>query len=70
MPCGFDDDLWNAAKEEAKQILAERARLRGIMPYSELAQAVTTITFDQGDHDSTGGFWARSRLRSTELVVE
>lgn len=40
---GFDIDDWNAAKEEMRQALIERARLRGMIPYSELVDQVTTI---------------------------
>jgi hypothetical protein len=49
MPYGFDDTAWNAAKEEAKEILAGRARLRGMMAYSDLAQQITALNFDAGD---------------------
>lgn len=49
MPHGFDDAAWDAAKAEAKEILAERASLRGMMAYSDLAQQVTALNFDAGD---------------------
>jgi len=49
MPYGYDDTLWNAAKREAKEILAERARVRGMIPYSELVSRIQAISF--GPHD-------------------
>ena len=49
MPYGFDDAAWDAAKAEAKEILAERARVRGMMPYSELADRITALSFDYSD---------------------
>ncbi|MCK4283658.1 MAG: hypothetical protein KAX44_05025 [Candidatus Brocadiae bacterium] len=50
MPHGHDDAVWNAAKREAKEILAERARVRGMIPYSELVSRIQSISF--GPHDS------------------
>ena len=49
MPQGYDDAVWNAAKREAKEILAERARVRGMIPYSELTSRIQAISF--GPHD-------------------
>lgn len=49
MPYGFDDAAWDAAKAEANEILAERARVRGMMPYSELADRITALPFDYSD---------------------
>ncbi len=49
MPHGFDDDLWEQAKAEAKQILGDRARVRGTMTYSELARRIQSINFEAGD---------------------
>jgi hypothetical protein len=49
MPHGFDDTDWDRAKVEAKDILANRARVRGMMPYSELASQITAISFDYND---------------------
>lgn len=34
---------WNSAKEEMRQILIERAKVRGMIPYSELAAKVQAI---------------------------
>jgi hypothetical protein len=49
MPYGFDDGPWDAAKAEAKEILADRARQRGMMAYSHLANQITALNFDAGD---------------------
>ena len=49
MPHGYDDASWDAAKHEAKEILAERARVRGMIPYSELVAGIQSISF--GSHD-------------------
>jgi hypothetical protein len=40
---------WRTAKEEAKQILAERASLRGMMSYTELAEKITSWNFSPRD---------------------
>lgn len=37
---------WNNAKEEMRQILMERAKVRGVMPYSELVEKVQTICLE------------------------
>lgn len=49
MPYGYDDDVWEEAKSEAKRILADRARKRGMIPYSELVEQIQAITFDPHD---------------------
>jgi hypothetical protein len=46
----FDESAWELAKEEAKQILTERAKVRGMIPYSELAKKIHAIDVDA--HDS------------------
>ena len=40
---GFSDDQWSAAKTEVLGILASRAKLRGMIPYSELASSIKTV---------------------------
>ncbi len=47
---GYNDDQWNLAKKQAKELLAERARMRGMMPYSELVAKITAINFDPNDY--------------------
>lgn len=46
---GFDDAAWESAKEETKQILIQRARLRGMIPYSELATKIKAIDIEAHD---------------------
>jgi hypothetical protein len=46
---GFPPEAWNAAKAEARAIMIERARIRGMISYSELVQHIHAITI--GPHD-------------------
>jgi len=46
---GFTDKQWNAAKKEAKESLITRAQVRGMMPYSELAQLIQSIQVEAHD---------------------
>ena len=43
---GYDMVDWRAAKEEMRQALIERAKVRGMIPYSDLVAQVTTITLE------------------------
>lgn len=43
---GYSHDVWNQAKDEMRQVLIERAKVRGMIPYSELTSQVQTIRFD------------------------
>jgi hypothetical protein len=43
---GYEAGSWNAAKEEMRQALTERARTRGMIPYSELVSRVTAIMLE------------------------
>jgi len=43
---GFNIDDWNAAKEEMRQAMIERAKLRGMIPYSDLCKQVTAVTLE------------------------
>ncbi len=47
---GFDIEDWNAAKEEMREALAERAKVRGMIPYSELVNQVTTISLEPNSY--------------------
>jgi hypothetical protein len=42
---GFSKSTWEAAKKQAKEALIDRARVRGMMPYSELIQKIKAIPF-------------------------
>ena len=43
---GYSVAAWNKAKEEMRQILIERAKLRGMIPYSELTKKIKTIQIE------------------------
>lgn len=43
---GFSENDWNQARNEIKQILIARARLRGMIPYSELVAQVQMIRLE------------------------
>jgi molybdopterin synthase catalytic subunit len=40
---------WDAAKEEIKNLLIERAKVRGMIPYSELADKVRSMNLEAHD---------------------
>lgn len=40
---GFTKTQWKKAKEEIRHILIDRAKVRGMIPYSELVSEVQTI---------------------------
>jgi molybdopterin synthase catalytic subunit len=46
---GFTQAEWDAAKKEAKDLLAKRAKVRGMMPYSELASKLTSVHLEAHD---------------------
>ena len=46
MPSSVDQASWDAAKDQAKSHLAERARLRGQMTYSDLVNKITAANFE------------------------
>jgi len=46
---GFTGKAWQAAKNEARDILVARARARGFITYSDLAAQLTTISFAYDD---------------------
>ncbi len=46
---GFDDSDWESAKREVKEILIERAKMRGMIPYSELVEKIRSIKVDAHD---------------------
>jgi hypothetical protein len=51
VPYGIAQSNWNAAKEEARSLMSARARVRGMIPYSELAGSITAANF--AAHDQT-----------------
>jgi hypothetical protein len=46
---GFEDSDWSLAKNEVKEILIERAKVRGMIPYSELVRKIASIQVEAHD---------------------
>ena len=46
MKYGYEIEDWDLAKAEVKDLLIQRAKLRGMMPYSELTTKVRTIELE------------------------
>lgn len=47
---GFAQPDWDSAKEEARQIMIARAKVRGMIPYSDLVRQISSISLEA--HDS------------------
>jgi hypothetical protein len=45
----FDDSAWESAKNEVRKILIQRAKLRGMIPYSELVSQIKAIHIEAHD---------------------
>lgn len=46
---GVSKAVWETAKAEARQIMIDRARLRGMIPYSELVGGIGSVSFAAHD---------------------
>jgi hypothetical protein len=46
---GFPEAAWNAAKEEARALMIGRAKVRGMIPYSDLVSRIESIRLDAHD---------------------
>lgn len=46
---GFPKCDWDAAKEEAKAIMIGRAKVRGMIPYSDLARQIKSLRLEAHD---------------------
>ncbi len=46
---GFSQPDWDAAKQEARNLLIQRAKLRGMIPYSDLARKIRAIHLEAHD---------------------
>jgi hypothetical protein len=46
---GFTVQQWDEAKQEGTQILIERAKLRGMIPYSELVKHIKAVQLEAHD---------------------
>src|SRR5258708_12064840 len=49
MPHGFTEAEWDAEKAEALNLMIERAKDRGMIPYSDLVTKIKTIHVDAHD---------------------
>ena len=47
---GFSEEAWAAAKEEMRQAMIQRAKVRGMIPYSELVETVTEIELEPNSY--------------------
>lgn len=47
---GFPERDWEAAKAEARQMMIERAKVRGMIPYSDLVKGIGRIKIEAHDH--------------------
>ena len=45
----FSQSQWDAAKREARELLIERAKVRGMIPYSDLAGQIHSMNFEAHD---------------------
>jgi hypothetical protein len=43
---GLSIEQWNTAKEEIRQVLMSRAKLRGMIPYSELVAQIHSVNLE------------------------
>lgn len=46
---GFDLSTWERAKDEVKSLLIERAKHRGMIPYSDLVRQIKSINIEAHD---------------------
>jgi molybdopterin synthase catalytic subunit len=46
---GFSQTEWDAAKKEARDILAARAKVRGMIPYSDLVKEMKSVQLEAHD---------------------
>ena len=49
MPHGFTQAEWDAAKAEARNLMIERAKVRGMIPYSDLATKIKIVHLEAHD---------------------
>jgi len=62
---GYSQSDWDKAKAEMKQILVERAKVRGMIPYSDLANRIQTIRIEPDSYAMAAmlGNFQRRRFR-------
>ncbi|RTE94553.1 hypothetical protein D6B98_01735 [Bradyrhizobium sp. LVM 105] len=49
MKHGFSEKEWELAKQEARSIMIERAKLRGMIAYSDLVRQIQSINLEPHD---------------------
>lgn len=49
MPYGYSQTAWNAAKNEAREAMIARAKVRGMIAYSDLTKEIRAIRFAPDD---------------------
>lgn len=47
---GFDEDAWEQAKEEAREVMYEVARKERLIAYSKLVEQIRSISLEAHDH--------------------
>lgn len=47
---GYEQHEWDQAKTEMREALVERAKVRGMIPYSELVEQITTIELEPNSY--------------------
>lgn len=47
---GYEQQEWDQAKAEMREALIERAKVRGMIPYSELVEKITTIELEPNSY--------------------
>lgn len=47
---GFSEETWAAGKEEMRQAMIQRAKVRGMIPYSELVETVTEFDMEPNSY--------------------
>jgi hypothetical protein len=49
MPHGISQSKWDTAKDEARHLMIGRAKLRGMIPYSDLVAGIKTVQLEAHD---------------------
>lgn len=63
---GIADADWDRAKAEIRTVLIQRAKVRGMIPYSELVTKIRAVAFDAYDQRL---FWILGELSEDEATA-
>jgi hypothetical protein len=63
---GFSQADWDAGKEEARAIMIDRAKVRGMITYSNLVKQIKRTHLEP--HDSGGFFNFLGRFRQRKML--